>query len=333
MNPCGVLYNVGVDLRNDILVGGFMARKKIETIIKEKIFPYSLNQKGQSQLAESIRKYSYELLIDCIDIGIKQYFCYDEKGCLTQESVGNFLSKLGGIAFNKSKSPIDQEISHIKNRCKKAYTSWQDFKADDILSRYISGLKKSGWTENQILKDLQTDVVRLSNSSRNWTQWSGAMEKWIEDINHWDDDDSTSIEQDGTIIPFSIFEHLSPNIQSLCKQINSSYENNLFDCTAVMMRRLLEGLLVLTYQNLGLEKEIAEKSGWHSTLDKIIRNAEQNTTLKLSANTRKEMILFKDLGNYAAHKIWYNSTQQDIKPHILKYRVIIEELMYKAGLK
>ena len=23
-----------------------------------------------------------------------------------------------------------------------------------------------------------------------------------------------------------------------CKQINASYENNLFDCTAVMMRRL-----------------------------------------------------------------------------------------------
>ena len=45
------------------------------------------------------------------------------------------------------------------------------------------------------------------------------------------------------------------------------------------------------------------------------------------------MALFKDLGNYSAHKIWYNCTQGDIKPHILKYRAIIEELMYKAGLK
>ncbi len=45
------------------------------------------------------------------------------------------------------------------------------------------------------------------------------------------------------------------------------------------------------------------------------------------------MALFKDLGNYSAHKIWYNCTQQDIKPHILKYRAIIEELMYKSGVK
>lgn len=50
-------------------------------------------------------------------------------------------------------------------------------------------------------------------------------------------------------------------------------------------------------------------------------------------NTRKDMALFKELGNYSAHKIWYNCTQGDIKPHILKYRAIIEELFFKAGLK
>lgn len=310
-----------------------MAHKKIETIINGKIAPYSLNERGKAQLAQTIRKYPYELLIECIDIGIKQYFHYDEKGTLTEESVDEFLNKFGGIAYNRSQNPIDQEISHIKNKCRKIYAYWNDFEADNILSRYILGLRKSGWTDNQILKDLQTEVNRLSNSSRNWSQWSDAMEKWIEDINHWGDEDSTSIEQDGTVIPSLIFENLSPNIQSLCKQINASYENNLFDCTAVMMRRLLEGLLVLSYQNLDIEEEITEKSGWHSTLDKIIKNAEQNATLALSANTRKDMVLFKDLGNYSAHKIWYNSTQQDIKPHILKYRVIIEELMYKAGLK
>ena len=41
----------------------------------------------------------------------------------------------------------------------------------------------------------------------------------------------------------------------------------------------------------------------------------------------------RDNDNYSAHKNWYNSTKQDIEPHILKYRVIIEVLMYKAGVK
>ena len=46
-----------------------MAHKKIETIINDKISPYSLNERGKAELAQTIRKYPYELLIECIDIG------------------------------------------------------------------------------------------------------------------------------------------------------------------------------------------------------------------------------------------------------------------------
>lgn len=101
----------------------------------------------------------------------------------------------------------------------------------------------------------------------------------------------------------------------------------------LLCERLLAGLLVLAYQNNGLEADITEKNGRHFSLDKIIKNAEQNPNLSLSLNTRKDMNLFRELGNYSAHKIWFNSTQKDIEPHILKYRAIIEELIYKAGLK
>lgn len=44
-------------------------------------------------------------------------------------------------------------------------------------------------------------------------------------------------------------------------------------------------------------------------------------------------MLFKDLGNYSAHKIWYNCTKGDIEQNALKYRTIIEELLYKSGIK
>ena len=135
-------------------------------------------------------------------------------------------------------------------------------------------------------------------------------------------------------MPSALFDNVHTNIQKICKQINASYENNLFDCTAVLIRRLLESLLVLSYLKFDIESDIMDKSGnHHLTLDRIIKDAEQNTVLSLSSNTKKDMYTFKDLGNYSAHKIWYNCTQQDIKPHILKYRAIIEELMYKSGEK
>ena len=151
-------------------------------------------------------------------------------------------------------------------------------------------------------------------------------------MKHWGDEDTVTVAQLGTVLPNDLFSSLPTNIQSLFKQINASYENNLFDCTAVIMRRLLESLLVLSYQKAGIESEIMNGT-YHMTLDKIIKNAEQNSTLALSAGTKKDMALFKDLGNYSAHKIWYNCTQGDIKPHILKYRAIIEELLYKTGMK
>ena len=272
--------------------------------------------------------------MECIDIGVERYFRYDTKGHLTQESAQLFLSKLGGIAYNKSQRPIDQEITHIKNKCKSLFSFWDDTRGAETLYYYVNALRKAGWDDDQILDDLQTEVKRLVNRSRNWTQWMEEMQNWIDDINSWGRADTETVDQLGTIIPDAVMGDTPAYIQKLVKQINASYENNLFDCCAVMMRRLLEVLLVLTYQHLNVETDIMDASGIrHVTLDKIIQSAEKHPILALSANTRRDMRLFKDLGNFSAHKIWYNCTQQDIKPHVLKYRVIIEELLYKAGLK
>lgn len=301
--------------------------------IEKRTYPYSFRENGRARLSDLFRKYDEPLLLECIDIGIKSYFRYDDKGNLTEESVQNFINKLGGIAFNKSRSPIDQEIYHLKNKGRSQFTYWNNDKADELLYDYVKALRFC-WEEDEILEDLQGESVRMMNNAKNWSDWCARMEGWISDVKGWKSRNDTVIEQLGTILPDTLFNELPNNVQSLCKQINASYENNLYDCTAVIMRRLLECLLVLSYQKAGVEQDIMDKNGAHHvTLDKIIKNAEQNTTLALSANTKKDMSLFKDLGNYSAHKIWYNCTQQDIKPHILKYRVIIEELMYKSGLK
>ena len=309
-----------------------MARKKIETIIKEKIYPYTLNERGMADLSQLVRQYPYELFIVCIDIGLSYYFQYNQEGELTRDSVQNFLNKLGGIAYNKSRSPIDQEIYHLKNKGNQQFSYWDYRQANDLLHEYVQALRLHGWSEQMILDDLREDSARMMNRSRSWSDWRSALEQWIHDVKHWNDEDSITVEQFGTILPDALFGSLPTNVQSLCKQINASYENNLFDCTAVIMRRLLESLLVLSYQKAGIETDIM-KGDYHLTLDKIIKNAEQNAVLGLSSNTKKDMSLFKDLGNYSAHKIWYNCTQGDIKPHILKYRAIIEELMYKSGMK
>lgn len=247
--------------------------------------------------------------------------------------MANFIDKLGGIAYNKSLNPIEQEIKKINNKGKASFNYWNYQSANSILNNYIRALKSSKWTDEQIYSDLKTEVISLINSSRNWSEWSSNMEKWINDIYGWDVEDDITIEQNETILPLAIFNGLQQNFQSICKQINASYEHNLYDCAAVMMRRLLEGLLIMVYQSNGIESEIKNKNGRHLTLDKIIKNAENNSELSLSVNTKNNMYKFKNLGNYSAHKIWYNTTKKDIEPLVFDYRVIIEELIYKSGLK
>ena len=308
-----------------------MDYKNIVNIIDEKISPYKLNEKGVSEISRLAREYGCDLLLECIDIGVATYLKYNEDDKVIEDSVTMFLQKLGGIAYNKSKHPIDQEISRLKNKCKRLYNYCDECETYEILHTYIMELTNAGYDDNQILEDLRIEVNRLCNSSHNWFEWSNGMQRWIEDIRSWE---NIEIKQNGTILPTTLFSDLSSNLRHLCEQINASYENNLYDCTSVMMRRLLEGLLVLSYQNYNIESEIASKDGVHNfTLGKIIQNAVNNQTLKLSSNVKQELYLFKDLGNYSAHKIWYNCTKQDIEPHILKYRVIIEELLYKSGLK
>ncbi|MBR6421872.1 hypothetical protein IKS86_04105 [bacterium] len=311
-----------------------MARKKIKTIIKRKIRPFSLNEKDKTLIDQLERKYSYELILESIDAGVNQYFSYDESGQLTKESVETFLSMLGGILNNKSQTPIEQAIRHIKNKGKKIIHDWNAQKADEALHLYVEGLKALKYSEEQIEDELRGETFRLTTYAKDWSTWSRTIKDWLLDIKDLLEKDNTTFNQSGTILPEELFADLSLNIVSLCKQINASYENNLYDCTAVMMRRLLEVLLILSYQNFGVESEIIEAENHHYLkLDKIIKNAKNNSKLSLSAGTKSDMIIFKDLGNLSAHKIWYHCTRGDIKPNITKYRVIIEELLYKSGMR
>lgn len=238
-----------------------MGRNKIESIIKEKIKPFELNEKRKSHLSQLATTYPYELLVECIDIGVSQYFCYDEKGNLLEDSVSTFLNKLGGIAYNKSLAPIDQEILRINNKGKVNFSYWNNQSANCILNNYIKALRLAGWTDEQIHADLEIEVIALINISRNWSEWTSVMESWIDEIYGRSVADDITIEQNETILPLAVFDGLQQNFQSICKQINASYEHNLYDCTAVMMRRLLEGLLITAYQNNDMEFDIKIKVG------------------------------------------------------------------------
>jgi hypothetical protein len=142
---------------------------------------------------------------------------------------------------------------------------------------------------------------------------------------------SEEVESFDTIIPSALYENTRGYVERLARQINASYENNIFDGCAVLMRRLTEVLLILTYKNLECEDQI-KRGARHVGMKKIIDDAVKNQTLDLTTDSKNCVDGFRKLGNFSAHKIHYNCRRQYIQELIPEYRALIEELLHKADL-
>lgn len=143
---------------------------------------------------------------------------------------------------------------------------------------------------------------------------------------------STTIESDSELIDETKFCGHRGYLDRLIQQINHSYTHNCYDAAAVLLRRLFEVLLVLSYQNLGIDAEIRDASGYgYIMLEGIVKNAKANRTLNLS-RIKNEFDTFRMVGNFSAHNITYTAGKKDIDDIKLNYRVMLEELFNKAGL-
>ena len=121
-------------------------------------------------------------------------------------------------------------------------------------------------------------------------------------------------------------------LTKLIKQINSSYKNNCFDACAVLMRRLFEVLLVLSFQHHHIDDLIKDPTGnGYVMLERIVGIAQNDSTLKLSRNKTK-YDTFRQVGNFSAHSITYTAGAKDIDDIKIDYRAMLEELYNKSGL-
>lgn len=142
--------------------------------------------------------------------------------------------------------------------------------------------------------------------------------------------DEETILSDSEVLDEALFCGKRGFLDKLIKQVNHCYKNCCYDAAAVCMRRVFEIILILAYENLGIQNEI-KKDGEYVMLEKIVSNAISNPTLAIS-RLRKEYDSIREIGNYAAHRVLYNTRKKDIDDIKQTYRVCLEELYYKAGL-
>lgn len=143
---------------------------------------------------------------------------------------------------------------------------------------------------------------------------------------------SEDILTDDSILPDSLITHTRGYIENIGKQINASYNNNIFDGCSILMRRLLEILLIHSYEEAQKTDLISDNDGFKN-LSYIINFTLSNKPFKLSKESSDILDDFRQLGNFSAHKIQYNAKRKDIENIKLKYRLAIEELLYSSKIK
>ncbi|MGA8530388.1 MAG: hypothetical protein WB622_11790 [Acidobacteriaceae bacterium] len=174
------------------------------------------------------------------------------------------------------------------------------------------------------------------NTIRGTTAWSFRLQhlyvKKLDALYPQLSEKSQEVIDDGTILPPALYQNTRGYLESLAKQINASYEHNVFDGCAVLMRRLEEVLLILSYEKLGIQAAIKDGNGNYLLLEGIVRDAVSNSTLNLSRNSKTAVEEIRKLGNYSAHKITYTCKREYIREKIAEFRAMIDELLHKSGL-
>jgi len=136
-----------------------------------------------------------------------------------------------------------------------------------------------------------------------------------------------------SVLPRDLFARSRGYIEKVVDQLNKSYDASLYDCTAVMARRLLETLIIEVYEHRGRANEINGRDGHFMMLNGLISFLESDGSIHLGRNAAKGLKDFKQLGDQSAHNRRFNANANDIDRVRDGLRVAAEELLHLAGLK
>ena len=122
-------------------------------------------------------------------------------------------------------------------------------------------------------------------------------------------------------------------IAAIAQQINGAYENGWYDACAVMIRRLIETLIIETFEKHGVAHKIKGSSGDYLFLRDLISTTLQETAWSPSRNLKAALPKLKDVGDKSAHNRFFVAKRGDIQPLLVDIRTVVQELLFQSGLK
>lgn len=158
--------------------------KRIGNIWSEKTPGYHINDSGINKIRILYKKFNIEEIVDAMNIA-ERYFRYTN-GVLTKDSVEEAFNKIGGICAISKMHPIDKKISYIKGICKNRFNYFDRIRSAVLLKEYVDSLKNHGYSEDDIIEDLESDYIPMVIKCKSWTDWFISTQNWISEINTWE---------------------------------------------------------------------------------------------------------------------------------------------------
>ena len=125
-------------------------------------------------------------------------------------------------------------------------------------------------------------------------------------------------------------------IEIVANQINSTYENGSYDASAVMIRRLVETLIIEVFEHHNIVGKIKDQKGDFLPLSDLVTSTLNEPTFNFDRSVKaalKALPNLKWLGDLSAHNWRFNAHRSDIDQIKPSLRIIVQVLIYVAGLK
>lgn len=135
------------------------------------------------------------------------------------------------------------------------------------------------------------------------------------------------------VVPIALIQGTRGYIERIAHQANGCYDSGWYDACAVMVRRLLETLIIETYETHGIADKIKNSNGDFYYLSELIKQTLSEKAWNLSRNSKQALPKLKDIGDKSAHSRRFNAVRHDLDKILPEIRVVVQEFVYLAKFK
>ena len=142
-----------------------------------------------------------------------------------------------------------------------------------------------------------------------------------------------SLSTSDSVIYRSLLKGTRDYIEQIGHEINGTYENGWYNACAVMIRRLVETLIIETFEAHNLAAKIQNNQGEFVYLSELVPKCIGEPTWNLSRNAKRSLPKLKDVGDRSAHNRRFLAHRHDIDNIKTDLRDVAQELLSISKLK